>query len=213
MSGRDDHEPIYAALLAHIESVVKQIGFAATVSPGSTILTDVSDTSKLFTGLPIFGAGIPRSTLIDSFDVDASTVTLTQEATDGAIGAAFQSGFLTTGRRVRPWTDSFEQPALFFRHTGDDDRYDNDTLPRTVLEGELWLYSRAGEDPDTAPDTALNNLVRVIREALAPDDPDTNCFTLGGLVHWCRIEGKSDYDPGDLDKQSKAVIPVRMLIP
>lgn len=121
--------------------------------------------------------------------------------------------FKTVGRRVRFWTDSFEQPALFLRHTGDVDNYQGDTFDRRTVEAELWVYSKAGEDPDIAPDIELNSLVKDIRFAFEPDETDTNCFTLNGRVYWCRIEGRSDFDPGDIDGQGKAVLPIRILIP
>jgi hypothetical protein len=116
----------------------------------------------------------------------------------------------TFGRRLKWWQETAEQPALFLRHVADEDQYDHDTLGRTTVECEIWVYAKTG--PDDVPDTTLNAVVAAVRNVLAQDDGDGS-FTLGGLVYWCRIEGKSQYDPGDADQQGKAIIPVRMLVP
>lgn len=126
---------------------------------------------------------------------------------------AATAGFQTISRRTAFWMDVAAQPALFLRHTAADDAFNDTMLSATTLEAEIWIYSRAGEDPSVAPDVELNRLVKIIRDSFAPDDGMQFRFTLGGRVHWCRIEGRSDYDPGDIDKQSKAVLPVRITLP
>ncbi len=125
---------------------------------------------------------------------------------------ALAAGCQTTGRRLKFWTEVSAQPAMFMRHTADEDA-GRPGLWRTTVEGEIWLYSRAGEDPDAVPDETLNRLVKAMRTAFAPDNPAQNTCTLGGLAVWCRIEGRSEYDPGDIDSQSKAVIPFKILLP
>ena len=118
--------------------------------------------------------------------------------------------FVTVGRRVKHWTQVTEQPALFLRRTGMRDHY-NGSMPIRTIEGELWIYCNAGEDPDTAPDAVLTGLETEVRASLAPDDQ--NRFTIGGLVYWCRIEGKSDISPGDQGPQAIARIPIHITIP
>lgn len=207
----NDHEKVLSLLFAHLAASVVT-NFTATTTANSPALTAVSDLDGLFEGLPVFGPGVPRGALVLSLDTDAGTVTLDQPITQDGTAAAFVTGFLTTGRRVKFWTDVPAQPAMYLRHTDDDDVWDG-TLGKTILMAEIWIYSRAGQDPDAAPDTGLNNLARCIRNAFAPDDPDNGVFTLGGQVYWARIEGTSNYDPGDIDAQSKAVIPVKILCP
>lgn len=126
--------------------------------------------------------------------------------------AAHAAGFLTTGRRVQHWSQVSAQPALFLRHIGTTDTFSGQ-LPITTLECEIWIYSNAGENPTVAPDTQLNVLVDAVRAILIPDREPDYRFTIGGLVYWCRIEGRSDYAPGDQGGQAIARIPVRITLP
>jgi len=84
----------------------------------------------------------------------------------------------------------------------------------TTLECEGWIYCNAGQNPDLAPDTGLTALERMVRQSFAPDgDYGDPKFTLGGLVYWCRIEGRTDSSPGDLDPQALAKLPIRITLP
>ena len=75
----------------------------------------------------------------------------------------------------------------------------------------------SGGDPTTATPgaTIINPLVDAVRNALAPDDPISNYLTLGGLVHWCRVEGRTIIETGDTDAGGfgGAVIPIHILVP
>lgn len=118
--------------------------------------------------------------------------------------------FKTAGRRVKHWTQVADQPALFLRRIGTSDHY-NGNLPITTMECEAWIYCNAGQDPDVAPDEALTLLEKEVRASMAPDDQMR--FTIGGLAHWCRIEGRSDISPGDQGPQAIARIPIRITLP
>jgi hypothetical protein len=118
--------------------------------------------------------------------------------------------FITVGRRVKHWTQVPDQPALFLRRVGMLDNH-NGSMPTMTMECELWIYCNAGENPDVIPDAVLTGLEREVRAVLAPDDQ--NRFTIGGLVYWCRIEGKSDISPGDQGPQAIARIPIRITLP
>ena len=118
--------------------------------------------------------------------------------------------FVTTGRRVKHWTQTPAQPAFFLRRTGMIDRY-NGSMPITTLDCEAWIYCNAGTSQDIAPDEALTVLEKALRDCFAPDDQMR--FTLAGLVYWCRIEGKSDISPGDQGSQAIARIPIRITLP
>jgi hypothetical protein len=121
--------------------------------------------------------------------------------------------FKTTGRRVLLWSKVAEQPACFVRNTGDLYDYAGIQNAKRIMEVEVWLYSKAGQNPDAVPGIALNNMADALDVALAPSDMITGRQTLGGLVQHCWIEGHSEFDPGDLDGQAKAVIPIRILVP
>jgi hypothetical protein len=122
------------------------------------------------------------------------------------------AGFKTTGRRLRAWDECPDQPALFLRVIAEDIEHKSIVFSTTTIHAEIWIYSQGNIDPDDVPSTDLNNLVDAVTSALAPDSP-TQQLTLGGLVSWCRVEGRIDYAPGDIGTQAIAVIPVRILVP
>jgi hypothetical protein len=123
---------------------------------------------------------------------------------------ATTTGIETFGRRLQHWSQVSEQPALFLRRIGTDDTYSG-TLSITTLDLEIWIYSQAGKDPDAIPDAVLSTLDAQVRGSFVPDDDAR--FTLGGLVWWCRIEGRSDYSPGDQGGQGISRIPVKITLP
>lgn len=122
--------------------------------------------------------------------------------------------FVTTGRRVLHWNQVSEQPALFLRRTGVLYQSQDLQVMRTLI-CEVWIYSKGGEDPDAAPDETLTDLEAKVLARLAPDvhDDDEARFTLGGLVYWCRVEGRSDMGPGDQAGQAVAKIPILVTLP
>lgn len=210
----DAHEPIVAALFAHLQASAT-LTFTATSAASSPILTNVSTFAGFFAGLPVFGLGVPRGAVIQSMDAVARTLTLSSPVSSGGLAPTFTTGFLTTGRRVQHWSQVSDQPALFLRHIGTTDEFDHDSLfSRTSLECEAWIYSDAGKNPNAAPDVMLNHLVQMVRQSFAPDgDYGDPRFTLAGLAYWCRIEGRSDYSPGDQGGQALARIPIRITLP
>jgi hypothetical protein len=170
----------------------------------------MSSFADLFAGLPVFGPGVVRGATIQALDALAGTITLSDPVGAAGTAVSFATGFLTTGRRVKPWSQVKAQPALYLRRIGTTDDYSGH-LPICTLECEVWIYSQAGQDPDATPDTALSNLDNLVRQAFAPDDDGR--FTLGRTVYWCRIEGRGDYSPGDLGGQGISRIPVRITLP
>jgi hypothetical protein len=208
-----DHEQIITALLRHLVCAVAR-EFTGTGADGSAVIAGVSSFDGLRVGCPIIGPGVQADTVIYEMDAESASLVLSQPLGEGAGEGCFNTGFLTTGRRVIPWDKVTEQPALFLRHVRDEDNFSGDNnLGAVTIELEAWIYSRAGQDPSVAPDISLNVLAEMIRDALEPDDLIANAFTLDGLVYRCRIEGDSEFDPGDLDAQGKALIPIKILIP
>lgn len=136
---------------------------------------------------------------------------LAEAALEGLLTVlAASASFQTVSRRLKHWGQVSEQPALFLRHVGDTDAY-RGQLQMTTLETEVWIYCNAGQNPDVAPDVSLTDLVNAVRACFAPDEDGR--YTIGGLAHWCRIEGRSDYYAGDLGPQAIAHIPVRVTLP
>lgn len=130
-------------------------------------------------------------------------------------GASFSltsgaTSFLTTGRRVPMWSAVTEQPALFLRDVEEDVTHPS-VLSKTEIGAEIWVYLQE-TNPDAAASTDLNIVLDAVVATLAPDSP-TRQLTLGGLVAWCRIEGKIRKWPGDIGQQAIMKIPVRISVP
>jgi hypothetical protein len=124
-------------------------------------------------------------------------------------------GWATLSRRLRLWSDvaPADQPALFVTEHAENIAFVSETLPgKTTLNVDLFIYISAGQDPQTIPARDLNIALDALAEALAPP-PGSDRQTLGGLVYHCRIEGRVVKDPGDLDGQGLALVPLKILAP
>ena len=205
---RPARETIMAALFASVIGSV-QTKFAADTQAGSNVLANPTTTQGLFLGLPVFGPAIKRGSVLTAL----SPLTISQPASANALPVALTTGFLTTGRRLKQWSQVKEQPALYLRDGDEDITYPNVILQQQTILADIWIYSNAGEDPDIAPAIMLNNLLDAVQAAFAPDDSAQQRFTLGGLVFWCRVSGRVMKSPGDLDGQAIAVLPVEIITP
>lgn len=87
------------------------------------------------------------------------------------------------------------------------------TPPKRTLHVLGIIYIDVGPDDNAIPDAVLNPLQDAIDAALAPDDYQTGCCTLGGLVEWVVIKGEVTCAPGDVTGKGLAVIPFEILIP
>lgn len=126
------------------------------------------------------------------------------------------SAFATSGRRLIPWSQVTEQPAIFVRHIKEEHPpRPLPTPPRATIHAEVWIYAKT-PDPSDVPDSTINPLIDAVEAALVPSNAELAVGrgqTLGGLVNHCWIEGTIEVDPGDLDSQAIAVIPVKILVP
>lgn len=125
------------------------------------------------------------------------------------------TGFTTMSRRPQLWDDTTNKPALYQGQTLEQTGYngDNTALPLHVMYFPITVYINTGLDPNTVPDTIINNLLDAIDAALAPPAYDPNNFTLGGKVSYARIEGETIRIPGYLDGQGKVLFTIKALIP
>ncbi|CAN5577017.1 hypothetical protein BH10PSE14_BH10PSE14_06740 [soil metagenome] len=209
----NDLETPMAALFAHIVGAVT-VAFTANIVAGDVVLRNVSNFTGLFAGLPVFCDGIERGTAIAALSPGAATVTLSLPPATAGTAATVTTGFLTTGRRVPHWNQVSDQPAFFLRRTGVTVQNDDNFMPIITIECEAWIYCNAGQDPTVAPDQVLTPLERMIRDSFVPDASyGDERFTLGGLVHWCRFEGRADISPGDQGPQAIARLPIRITLP
>jgi hypothetical protein len=126
-----------------------------------------------------------------------------------------RDGWALLSRRVKLWSDvpAADQPALFIAEHGENIAYGSENLPaKTTLNVDLFVYVAAGRDRRCVPARDLNIALDALFAALAPE-PASGRQTLGGLVYHCRIEGRIVKDPGDLDGQGLALIPLRIMAP
>lgn len=121
------------------------------------------------------------------------------------------STFPIMGRRLAFWTNVNQLPALYIRHKKTLDRWQGPGLQKSELEVELWIYCQHGESD--VPSSVLNALLLSLRNAMAPDNPMTQTFTIGGACYWCRIDGETELFPGDTTDRDIAIIPVRIILP
>lgn len=87
-------------------------------------------------------------------------------------------------------------------------------LVNRVWDATIFLVFR--NTSQTVPGaTIINPLLELVEAALAPDDRAHNTFTLGGLVHYARIEGRIVIESGDVDATGLggAIIPLKLRIP
>jgi len=120
-------------------------------------------------------------------------------------------------RRLKLWTDVplSARPACYFFEGGEDLYTWTETArPRRVLEVHLFVYLNA-KDGTIIGATLLNDVMDALDAALVPSGSDIALGrnTLGGIVYYCRIEGKVLKDPGDLDGDALLVVPIGMLLP
>lgn len=122
------------------------------------------------------------------------------------------TAFKTLDRRVQPWGEVASQPALFLRQVGVDDVSHNNIYLVTTLDVEIWIYAQGGADKNIPGAILLNKLIKDVRNCFVPDDP-RGVFTIGGLAFWCRVEGRTEIDTGDLDAQGKALMRLKITLP
>jgi hypothetical protein len=141
-------------------------------------------------------------------------MTASREAIMSALFALVSGSapFVTSSRRLKLWTDvpAAERPAIFQYER--DDSYTNGKqyLPIIEMNVDLYIYTYPGTDSGITPISVLNPLLDAVDAALAPSKV-TGRQTLGGLVSHVWIDGKVMKDPGDLDGDGIAVIPVKIL--
>jgi hypothetical protein len=121
-------------------------------------------------------------------------------------------GFVTKSRRLRLWNEvgSGDKPAIFQYERGDVYSNGKNYLPIVEMDVDLFIYIDAGRDRSIAPITALNPLIDAVDAGLRTGVINGK-QTLGGLVSHCWIDGKIMKDPGDIDGDGIALIPIKIL--
>ena len=123
------------------------------------------------------------------------------------------TSFVTASRRLQHWTDvpAIQQPALFVAQK-DEDRMAMTNQPfRLKLNADIYVYTNSGGQPGVTPSTQMNNILDAVDAALLQYGGREN-QTLGGIVSYCRVSGKTQTDEGVLGDQAVAIIPIEILV-
>lgn len=128
-----------------------------------------------------------------------------------------QVSWITTSRRLKLWADvpAELQPAVFLVEHEEHDEYRNLGLDRRRLNPRIWCYART-DDPSIVGGTLLNTMLEAFEGQFAQGgvgDFSRNANTLGGLVYFCRLEGRVLKDPGDIDNQALLMVPLVVEMP
>lgn len=125
--------------------------------------------------------------------------------------------FKTMTRRPQLWDEAVSKPALYQGQTLEGEAYSGDltALPQHAMFFPITVYIDTGLDPNTVPDTVLNNLLDAIDTTLAPKPyaPNEPPGTLNGIVSYARVEGEIIRMPGYLDGQGKVLLTIKVLVP
>lgn len=133
-------------------------------------------------------------------------------------------GITTFSRRMMEYSEIAPDllPALILWEQPEDTVYDGQGLPKNTWQAIIAVFFQNPEKPNSGdPNTAtpgatiINPLIDAVRAALAPDSFMTGSYTIGGLVEWCRVEGKTIVETGDTDSDGRggALIPIEILVP
>ena len=119
-------------------------------------------------------------------------------------------GLVTVSRKLRHWNDvqASEMPALFQAQGKQVPLQETNLLTRWELHGSFWIYVSTLDKASPGP--VLNPIVDAIATMLAPG-PGGRHQTLGGLVHYARLEGESTVSEGTLGDKEVVKIPFKIL--
>jgi hypothetical protein len=207
-----NRETVMSALFELLTQPPMVFAFTADTTTGDPVLANVSDATGLMLGMPIIGPGVEEHSTL----VSLSPVTLSLPATGDNTAAPLTQGFQTTSRRLAFPNEETDMPALYLLDMDEQHFPRQAGSPGTiVLECEVWLFSDAGEEPDSVPASELNTLLDAVQTAI---DPPSNA--LGGRrqnlgvhgVHYCRIEGTVQKDPGHNGRIAGAIVPLRIRV-
>jgi hypothetical protein len=120
-------------------------------------------------------------------------------------------------RRLLLWPDvPKETRPAFFQFEGGKTNYKwtNGFLPVRTLEAKLFVYLDSSDHTLPAA-IVMDAVMDAIDAALAPAGADIikGKQTLGGTCDWCRIDGDTTDDPGDIDDDGLLIIPIKITLP
>ena len=203
-----NRETIVGALLSKLGGPPLVVPFTADTTTGSATLTNVSSTAGLMVGMPVTGDGVSDGAAVATVE---PAVTLSLPAIADRTAAPLLQGFQTVERRLRDPNAEQDMPALYLVELNEVHGYRESTRAMLVeLNCEAWIFTRVGADQNAVPAGMLNTLIDAVEHALYPL-PGSLRQNLGlHGVHYCRIEGELQKDPGHSAQTAMAVIPIKI---
>ena len=209
-----NRELIVSTLFGRLQQPPMVFEFTADTTTGDMTLANVSDTSGMLVGLPVSGDGVADGAILAAVE---PSVTLSLPCTADRTASPLTQGFQTASRRLAHATQEVDMPAMYLVDVGEDHPPRESTRPYfALIYCELWVFSKAGEDPESVPATPLNNFLDAIEKALNPtgSQPGGGVRQPLGLqgVQYCRIEGEVQKDPGHDGRLAMAIVPLRIAV-
>lgn len=120
--------------------------------------------------------------------------------------------WVTSSRVLLHWSDvaPSQQPAMFMTQVGETAVVETHQPTVYMLNVRVYIYARGQTQDGEHPSKVLNQLLDAVTDAMRPSRA-AEVLTLGGLVHYARIEGAIETDEGFLGEQAVAIVPITML--
>lgn len=145
-------------------------------------------------------------------------MTPSRESVYAALYAVLQTvpGLMGSARKWIPWSQISpgQQPFLILREFGETYEWKlGGPAPATkLLIANVIVYVRVDTpSADQWGATVINNFLDQIEATLMPNVELGRAQTLGGLVRWCRVQGRQSVYEGDNQQQSISVLEVHCL--
>lgn len=123
--------------------------------------------------------------------------------------------FKTFTRRLKLLGTSKEYPALCVTMATEQfaPRPARAQPPTQMIDAQIWVYADGGKNPDDTPESAVNDALDAIEQALKPSVMSgVQTLDLPDLVSHCWIEGTIERYPGALDGVAKAIVPIKIKV-
>lgn len=125
------------------------------------------------------------------------------------------SAFAYASRRPQLWNEATAMPALYMGNPNEEYVYQHGTgsPAHITLSFDIFIYINVGLDPNTIPDTQVNNLLDTLETTLGGVAINGQPQTLGGIVNQAWIEGPVHRVPGYLNGQGMVILTIKVLVP
>ena len=139
---------------------------------------------------------------------------MNREKIYAALYQVLQSAYpwVTSNRVLAHWSDMAptQQPAMFMTQAGETAIVETRQPTVYQLNVRVYIYVRSQTQDGDVPAQLLNQVLDAVTDVMRPSRA-AEVFTLGGLVHYARIEGAIETDEGLLGEQAVAIIPIILL--